>query len=110
MADTKGWAIVLKIAVSIRHRFEKRGDHEAQYLLLDGVTAGSHGHQDGNAILEFSSKNRTWLVDMGYHQNGIDKAAAHNMITISRRDVNSGEESPVQFTPASRISVAIVLI
>ncbi len=39
------------------------------YLILDGFSAGKHGHQDGNAILNFSSKGRLFLNDRDYIQN-----------------------------------------
>ncbi len=39
------------------------------YLILDGYSAGKHGHQDGNAILNYSSKGRLFLNDRDYIQN-----------------------------------------
>lgn len=39
------------------------------YLILDGFSAGKHGHQDGNAILNYSSKGRLFLNDRDYIQN-----------------------------------------
>lgn len=79
--------------------FREGWNVDDQYLLLDGISGGYHGHQDVNAILEFSAKNRTWLIDMGYWQVGIRTAKHHNMITISRSEVNKGEESPIEKTP-----------
>ncbi len=39
------------------------------YLILDGFSAGKHGHQDGNAILNYSSRGRLFLNDRDYIQN-----------------------------------------
>lgn len=47
------------------------------YLSLDGLSAGAHGHQDGNTILEYSANQRIFLTDRDYiedmpqHHNGI---------------------------------------
>lgn len=42
---------------------------EDNYLILDGFSAGKHGHQDGNTILNYSSKGRLFLTDRDYIQN-----------------------------------------
>ncbi|SDM30078.1 hypothetical protein SAMN05421813_10957 [Daejeonella rubra] len=39
------------------------------YLILDGFSAGKHGHQDGNTILNYSAKGRLFLNDRDYIQN-----------------------------------------
>lgn len=39
------------------------------YLILDGFSAGRHGHQDGNAILNYSANGRLFLNDRDYIQN-----------------------------------------
>lgn len=39
------------------------------YLIVDGFSAGRHGHQDGNAILKYSANSRLFLVDRDYIQN-----------------------------------------
>ncbi|SKB30774.1 heparinase II/III family protein [Daejeonella lutea] len=39
------------------------------YLILDGFSAGKHGHQDGNAILNYSANGRLFLNDRDYIQN-----------------------------------------
>lgn len=39
------------------------------YLILDGFSAGRHGHQDGNAILNYSANGRLFLIDRDYIQN-----------------------------------------
>ena len=39
------------------------------YLILDGFSAGKHGHQDGNTILNYSANGRLFLNDRDYIQN-----------------------------------------
>ncbi|MBM3858734.1 MAG: hypothetical protein FJ395_03685 [Verrucomicrobia bacterium] len=39
---------------------------EDDYLMLDGTSAGSHGHLDGNAIIAFTAAGAQWLVDAEY--------------------------------------------
>ncbi len=39
------------------------------YLILDGFSAGRHGHQDGNTILNYSANGRLFLTDRDYIQN-----------------------------------------
>lgn len=39
------------------------------YLAVDGFSAGGHGHQDGNAILEYSANGRIFLADRDYIEN-----------------------------------------
>ncbi|MFO7948087.1 MAG: hypothetical protein R6V19_14880 [Armatimonadota bacterium] len=34
---------------------------EDQYMLLDGLSRGGHGHYDGNSILQWSENGRIWL-------------------------------------------------
>lgn len=54
-----------------RYTFDKvalRGgwEPEAEYLLVDGYSLGSHFHYDQNAIIRFAARGRLWLVDNGY--------------------------------------------
>lgn len=39
------------------------------YLIVDGFSAGTHGHQDGNAILGYSANGRLFLTDRDYIEN-----------------------------------------
>jgi len=39
------------------------------YLILDGFSAGAHGHQDGNAILNYTANGRLFLTDRDYIEN-----------------------------------------
>lgn len=49
--------------------FRSGFDTSDSYLILDGFSAGKHGHQDGNAILNFSANGRLFLNDRDYIQN-----------------------------------------
>ncbi|MEW6355164.1 MAG: hypothetical protein AB1696_02470 [Planctomycetota bacterium] len=97
------------IPVHEKERFDKISfrrsfDPNDQYLLLDGLSFGYHGHDDGNSILQFDDENRTWLVERGYqpkYREGIHAARAdqHNAVTVARPGVNNGEESPADKIP-----------
>jgi hypothetical protein len=39
------------------------------YLIVDGFSAGTHGHQDGNAILNYTANGRLFLIDRDYIEN-----------------------------------------
>ncbi len=46
--------------------FRNGFDAEDQYLLLDGLAVGGHGHMDANAVLQWSENERIWLADVDY--------------------------------------------
>jgi hypothetical protein len=71
---------------------------EDDYLMLDGTSAGSHGHLDGNAIIAFTSVGAQWLVDAEYIRR-IPKY--HSAVTILRDGVS--EITP----PSARIDQAV---
>ncbi|MGD9497857.1 MAG: hypothetical protein AB7Y46_16260, partial [Armatimonadota bacterium] len=48
--------------ISLREDFDPR----AQYLILDGMSTGEHGHDDANAVIRFTDNGRIWLVDCDY--------------------------------------------
>ncbi len=48
--------------ISLRGEFDPR----AEYMLLDGMSRGEHGHDDGNSIIRYTDKGRIWLVDCDY--------------------------------------------
>ena len=63
--------------------FKENWDPEGQYLLLDGAGVwggppGPHGHKhnDINAIINFTSHGRMWLVDHTYQVRGIQDHSA----------------------------------
>lgn len=49
--------------------FREGFDMDDNYLIVDGFSAGRHGHQDGNAILNYSANGRLFLNDRDYIQN-----------------------------------------
>ena len=53
------------------HKLTFRSDFglKDNYLILDGFSAGKHGHQDGNTILNYSANGRLFLNDRDYIQN-----------------------------------------
>ena len=48
--------------ISLRADFDPR----AEYMILDGMSRGEHGHDDGNSIIRYTDKGRIWLVDDDY--------------------------------------------
>ncbi len=57
-------------------------DPEGEYLLIDGIGMGSHGHRDTNGITQMTAHGRTWLVDMSYAEG--PNMRDHNTITVLR--------------------------
>jgi len=56
------------------------GERDA-YLLLDGVSVLSHGHQDGNSILRFTDNGRLFLTEGHYVEIAPQR---HNTLLVSR--------------------------
>ncbi len=56
-------------------------DIQDQYLSLDGISVGQHGHRDANAIVRFCDNGRLWLADMDYIRA---TPKWHNSISIAR--------------------------
>ena len=52
-----------------------------QYLLLDGLARGGHGHMDANAILQWAENDRVWLADTDYIKS---LPKFHNTLLIMR--------------------------
>lgn len=46
--------------------FRNSFNPQEAYLLLDGLSAGGHRHMDGNAVLQWTEKERVWLADADY--------------------------------------------
>jgi len=57
---------------------------EDDYLLLDGYSGGSHGHEDCNAIISYSGAGAHWLVDGEYIRL---TPKYHCMVTVIRDGV-----------------------
>lgn len=63
--------------LTLRAGWERTDD----YLLLDGYSGGSHGHQDCNAIIGYTAAGAHWLVDGEYIRQ---TPKYHNMVTVVR--------------------------
>ncbi|MFO7945550.1 MAG: FG-GAP-like repeat-containing protein [Armatimonadota bacterium] len=61
--------------------FRSGFDPQDDYLMLDGMSAGIHGHYDANAIIRYTDNGRLWLTDMDYIRSW---PKWHNSINISR--------------------------
>ena len=64
--------------LSFRTAFEP----DKQYLLLDGIALGSHGHADTNCIVRFTDNDRVWLVDDSYTEGPF--LGDHNGVLVAR--------------------------
>ncbi|MBT4819185.1 MAG: hypothetical protein HN742_32355 [Lentisphaerae bacterium] len=69
--------------LSLRTRFEP----DAQYLLLDGIACGSHGHADPNCIARFTDNGRVWIVDDCYTEGPF--LDAQNGIQVTRNGLGA---------------------
>lgn len=63
--------------LSIRPSFNEQDE----YLAMDGVSALAHGHEDANAVLRLTWKDRIWLADLDYNRT---LPRYHNTIEIIR--------------------------
>lgn len=52
------------------------------YLMLDGFSAGRHGHMDGNTIIKYSANGRIFIDDRDY----IEKAPKHHTGLVVVKD------------------------
>ena len=65
--------------------FRRTFDAEDQYLLLDGIGMGSHGHVDVNGVSQFTDNSRIWLMDVSYAE--APNMRDHNVVTVMRNGV-----------------------
>jgi hypothetical protein len=65
----KDWASIQQKETFHKLTFRSGFGLKDNYLILDGFSAGKHGHQDGNTILNYSAKGRLFLNDRDYIQN-----------------------------------------
>lgn len=72
--------------ISLRPSF----DPEDEYLLLEGVGTFCHGHEDTNAAIRLTWRNRAWLADGDYIRAA---PKFHNAVTVLR-DGEGVLESP----------------
>ncbi|MFO7947672.1 MAG: hypothetical protein R6V19_12760, partial [Armatimonadota bacterium] len=82
--------------VDMQHAFDKVAfrdgfEPDDQYLLLDGLSAGGHGHMDGNAVLQWTENGRVWLADVDYIKS---LPKYHNTLLILR---DGQSEEPPEF-------------
>ncbi|MBI4024370.1 MAG: hypothetical protein HY360_05275 [Verrucomicrobia bacterium] len=61
--------------------FRRDFDPQSEYLLLGGAGGFSHSHEDVNAILRLTWRDRIWLADLGYPRR---LACYHNSVVIVR--------------------------
>ncbi|MCD6360512.1 MAG: VCBS repeat-containing protein, partial [Armatimonadetes bacterium] len=81
-------------------------DVQDQYLVLDGISVGNHGHRDANAIIRFCDNGRLWLCDMDYIRA---TPKWHNSITVARDGVTQTQPPLCELTcAAARGDVAMV--
>ncbi len=71
--------------------FREAFDPDAQYFILDGMTAGEHGHDDANAVIRFTDNGRIWLVDCDY----IRRAPKWHNSAVVIRDGASAPQPPL---------------
>ena len=50
-----------------------------EYLLLDGISGGSHSYQDANCIVRFTSRGKTWFGGSA----GMDPASVRDHVGVS---------------------------
>lgn len=67
--------------ISFRTAFEP----DKQYLLLDGIAIGSHGHEDANCLIRFTDNDRVWLVDDSYTEGPF--LTDHNGVKVARNGI-----------------------
>jgi len=61
--------------------FRSGFDERDQYLLLDGISVLSHGHEDGNSILRFTDNGRLFLTEGHYVET---TPRRHNTLLVAR--------------------------
>ncbi|MFP3903065.1 MAG: hypothetical protein ACLFWB_02365 [Armatimonadota bacterium] len=62
--------------------FRSGFDPDDEYLMLDGVSCGTHSYDDVNTIGEFSDNNRRWLIAIDRLKG--PSMAFHNGVTVAR--------------------------
>ncbi|NLF16877.1 MAG: hypothetical protein GX595_06415 [Lentisphaerae bacterium] len=93
--------------VPLERSFDKiafRGglDSEDEYLLLDGIGCGSHGHVDANGIAQFSDHGRIWLMDVSYTE--APSLRDHNAVTVLRDGLTSSPPPLADLDPSTGLA------
>ena len=75
-----------------------------EYMLLEGVGTFCHGHEDTNAILRLTWRNRAWLADGDYIRAA---PRFHNSVTVQRDGVGVLEPpgAGVVIPPLARLTM-----
>ncbi|NOZ20193.1 MAG: hypothetical protein GXP25_03800 [Planctomycetes bacterium] len=82
--------------------FRRTFNAEDQYLLIDGIGAGSHGHVDVNGVSQFTDNSRVWLMDCSYTE--APNMRDHNVVTILRNGVTVDPPPLAALDPATGIA------
>ncbi|MFW5866325.1 MAG: hypothetical protein ACOCX2_00825, partial [Armatimonadota bacterium] len=74
------------MGVTLEEAFDKLAfrsgfDADDEYLMLDGVSGGTHSYDDVNTIGEFSDNERRWLIEMDRLKG--PSMAFHNGVTVA---------------------------
>jgi len=76
--------------------FRESWSDQAQYLLLEGYSAGSHSHRDQNAVIRFNQLGRVWIVDNGYGKRAGVKSLGK---AFSTRELGPEDHNTIQLIP-----------
>ncbi|MDE3259591.1 MAG: hypothetical protein OYM47_17315 [Gemmatimonadota bacterium] len=69
--------------------FRSGWSDDDDYLLLDGISGGSHSYQDGNCIVRYTARGRNWFGD----RVGPASVRDHNGVNIAVDGAGPGRES-----------------
>ena len=69
--------------------FRSGWSDDDDYLLLDGISGGSHSYQDGNCIVRYTGRGRNWFGD----RVGPASVRDHNGVNIAVDGAGPGRES-----------------
>lgn len=64
-----------------------------EYLLLDGISGGSHSYQDGNCIVSYTSRGRSWFGGPKYGMWSIGSVRQYNGVSVTCNGHGPGCES-----------------
>jgi hypothetical protein len=61
--------------------FRSSFNPQRQYMVVDGINIGYHGHKDGNSVLRLTDRGRVWLAEGDYIKSS---PKFHNTLLIFR--------------------------
>ena len=73
--------------------FRTGWEEEDEYLLLDGISGGSHSYQDGNCIVSYTSRGHAWLGGPKYGMWSIGSVRQYNGVSVACDGQGPGCES-----------------